>query len=420
MTMYSSKKMPMHLTERQREGFRPVLVDIDFRYDYSITERQHTSDHIADLVQMYLDQLSRLLVFKEGDSFPIYILEKPKINRVDSKQITKDGIHMIIGLNMDTALQKMLRARVLKEMPNVWDMPITNTWEEVLDEGISRGTTNWQLYGSCKPGNDVYALTYHTIITWDAENNDFTIKAKNPHEFNLTEQFTELTARTTTHKTFDISEDIKTEYEKFKTETSIKKASSKQRLNIVYRQSNHEHETDIQMSDIKDSDTLARVFENILESLKPNEQYIKEIHRYAQILPEKYYKPGSHLANRMVAFALKHTDERLFLSWIMLRTKASDFDYATIPDLYSKWQGFNKRPDGVTKQSIMYWAKQDAFEEYQKVKKATIDAYIEDTMNNAGDWDYAQVLYHLFKDKYVCTSIKNKTWYVFEKHCLRS
>ena len=73
--------------------------------------------------------------------------------------------------------------------------------------------------------------------------------------------------------------------------------------------------------------------------------------------------------NRQVAFALKHTDERLFLSWILLRSKASDFDYKTITTLYYDWKKyFNTSKEGVTKRSIMYWAKQDAFDDYEKVK----------------------------------------------------
>jgi P4 family phage/plasmid primase-like protien len=151
--------------------------------------------------------------------------------------------------------------------------------------------------------------------------------------------------------------------------------------------------------------------------LRINEQNIREIHEYTQILPEKYYKPGSHVLNRQVAFALKHTDERLFLSWVMLRSKASDFDYGAIPSLYQLWKyQFNKRPDGVTKRSIMYWAKQDAYEAYEKVKRNTIDYYIEETIFDAADFDYAMVLYHMFKDKYVCSSITNKRWYTFKHH----
>jgi P4 family phage/plasmid primase-like protien len=162
---------------------------------------------------------------------------------------------------------------------------------------------------------------------------------------------------------------------------------------------------------------LKKAMDNIVNSLRINEQHIREIHEYTQILPEKYYRPGSHVLNRQVAFALKHTDERLFLSWIMLRSKASDFDFGTIPSLYQTWKyQFNKRPDGVTKRSIMYWAKQDAYDDYEKVKRTTIDYYIEETIFDAADFDYAMVLYHMFKDKYVCSSITNKKWYTFKRH----
>ena len=64
---------------------------------------------------------------------------------------------------------------------------------------------------------------------------------------------------------------------------------------------------------------------------------VRETHEFVQILPEKYYEPGSHLLNRKVAFGLKDTDERLFLSWVMLRSKAEDFDYNSIPKLYKIW-----------------------------------------------------------------------------------
>jgi hypothetical protein len=78
----------------------------------------------------------------------------------------------------------------------------------------------------------------------------------------------------------------------------------------------------------------------MLKSLKPDEYEVKETHEYTQILPEKYYAPGSHLLNRQVAFALKHTDERLFLSWVQLRSKATDFDYSSISSLYYDWKKY--------------------------------------------------------------------------------
>lgn len=126
----------------------------------------------------------------------------------------------------------------------------------------------------------------------------------------------------------------------------IKKNNSKGKINLLLE----EDDGNIELDDINNMETLIKAVDNIMSSLKINEQFIREIHEYTQILPEKYYEPGSHLLNRQVAFALKHTDERLFLSWIMLRAKASDFSFDTIPKLYQDWKiHFNKKADGVTK-----------------------------------------------------------------------
>jgi P4 family phage/plasmid primase-like protien len=272
------------------------------------------------------------------------------------------------------------------------------------------------MYGSQKPGNEAYKLTYYLVAELDSSDNSWMTTPKSIKDIELSKDLSLLSAQYDKHIKFDINPKIKEEYTKrLETKTSkIKKSGSKGKVNLVLEE---EDSSDIQLGDITNIETLKKAVDNIMTSLKTNEQHIREIHEYTQILPEKYYQPGSHSLNRQVAFALKHTDERLFLSWVMLRTKASDFEFDSIPGLYQIWKNhFNKRPDGVTKRSIMYWAKQDAFAEYEKVKKGTIDHYIEETIFEAGDWDYAMVLFHMYKDKYICSSITNKKWYVFNKH----
>ena len=178
-----------------------------------------------------------------------------------------------------------------------------------------------------------------------------------------------------------------------------------------------EEEESITLGEIRNAEMLEKAVNQMLKRLKSNESDILETHLYTQILPPKYYEPGSHILNRSVAFALKNTDERLFLSWVQLRSKAEDFDYDSIPDLYATWKKyFHKKEDGITKRSIMYWAKQDAYEEYIKVKNNSINTFIEESLNSATDFDFAQVLYHMFRDKYVCSNIQNKTWFIFRNH----
>jgi P4 family phage/plasmid primase-like protien len=406
-----------YLTERQlKNGTGPLLVDFDFRYDFAVAKRQHGPEHIQDMIQLYLEELKEFFIFEENKPFPIFVMEKPNVNRVVDKNITKDGIHMILGIQMDHTLQIMLRERVIKKLADIWELPFTNDWESILDEGISKGCVNWQMYGSQKPGNEAYKLTYFITAEIDKADNEFMTVPKNVKEFDLSKDLYLLSAQNGNNVRFEMNPKIVSEYNKRleSQPNKMKKSGSKGKINLVLEE---EDNSNIQLNDITNLEMLKKAVENIMANLRINEQNIKEIHEYTQILPEKYYKPGSHVLNRQVAFALKHTDERLFLSWVMLRSKASDFDYASIPSLYQLWKyQFNKRPDGVTKRSIMYWAKQDAYEAYEKVKRSTIDYYIEETIFDAADFDYAMVLYHMFKDKYVCSSITNKRWYTFKHH----
>jgi P4 family phage/plasmid primase-like protien len=405
-----------YLTEKQLNGVGPLLVDFDFRYDVSVTKRQHTQEHIQDMIQLYLEELKEFFNFEENKPFPIFVMEKPTVNRVAEKNLTKDGIHMIIGIQMDNTLQLMLRERILKKLSDIWELPLTNGWEDVLDEGISKGCVNWQMYGSQKPGHDAYKLSYFLTAEIDTQDNEFMTVPKNVKDFDLSKDLYLLSAQYNKHAHFEVNPKIAAEYKKRQESQpgKMKKSGSKGKVNLVLEE---EDDSNIQLADITNAEMLKKAMDNIVNSLRINEQHIREIHEYTQILPEKYYRPGSHVLNRQVAFALKHTDERLFLSWIMLRSKASDFDFGTIPSLYQTWKyQFNKRPDGVTKRSIMYWAKQDAYDDYEKVKRTTIDYYIEETIFDAADFDYAMVLYHMFKDKYVCSSITNKKWYTFKRH----
>ena len=84
------KNRKEYLTEKQLNGNGPIAIDFDFRYDYNVTKRMHTKEHIQDIVELYLEQLKEIYVFEENKSFPIFIMEKPNVNRVAEKQITKD------------------------------------------------------------------------------------------------------------------------------------------------------------------------------------------------------------------------------------------------------------------------------------------------------------------------------------------
>ena len=418
-----TKKKKEYLTERQLESNGAMVVDFDFRYNYDVEKRQHTHEHIQDMILLYLEELKECYQFEGNKPFNVFIFEKPNVNRLADKTLTKDGIHMLIGIKVDYTMQLLIREKMLEKLPDVWDMPLINGWDSVLDEGISKGSTNWQLFGSRKPGNEAYELTQHYSIGYDKADGEFMMNEMRLQDFDIKANYTLLSVQNDKNPEFVMNPKIVDKYNKraenkvFK----IKKPASKTKMNLLVEDDKEADEQEqMSLSDVVNKETLEKAVNLMLNNFKADEYELKELHYYTQILPAKYYEPGSHLINRQVAFALKHADSRLFLSWVMLRSKASDFDYKDIPNLYYSWKKhFSSSKDGgtITKKSILYWAKQDAFEEYEKVKFASIDHYAEEALNSQTEFDLAQVLKQMYKDKYVCVSYTGKgVWYVFKNH----
>jgi P4 family phage/plasmid primase-like protien len=417
------KKKKEYLTEKQLENNGAMVVDFDFRYKYDVDTRQHSSEHIQDMILLYLEEFKECYKFEENKPFNIFIFEKPQVNRLGDKSLTKDGIHMLIGIKIDYTMQMLIRDNMLKKLPDIWDMPLINDWDSVLDVGISKGSTNWQLYGSRKPGNEAYELIQHYSISYDKADGEFMMDELKVQDFDIKQNFIKLSVQNENNPKFEINPNILDTYNKKLGDKiiKIKRPASKTKMKLLVEDEDEDNKDEqISLNDIINKETLDRAVNIMLSKFKSDEYSIKEVHYYTQILPAKYYEPGSHLLNRQVAFALKHTDERLFLSWVMLRSKASDFDYNDIPNLYYSWKKhFSSSKSGatITKRSIMYWAKQDAFEEYEKVKFSSVDFYADESLATQTEFDIAQVLHQMFKDKYICVSYTGKgVWYVFKNH----
>lgn len=437
-----------YLTERQLSEGGPILIDLDFRYPYAIDQRLHNEDDIHHILGVYLDELEKMFEFDAQD-IPIYVMEKRNVNRVAESDVTKDGIHIIIGLQVDTHIKLLLRNKVLQKLgPHLTRLPLQNSLDDVVDRGVALGTTNWQMYGSRKPNNQPYELTYRYTATVDPEYGNFII-TECEDEFNLERNLFKLSAQYPDHVAFPLRESFRPEYDLAKA-GAVAKTSSKFRRATSGDRLHHDDEEGggggggggggagasatgggssaptanpaevlLRLDQIRDSEVLAQQMMIILRSLRSDEHHVKETHEYTQILPEKFFRPGSHDLNTKIAFALKNTDERLFLSWVMLRSKAEDFDYAEIPALKRRWDhGLTSNRDGevLTRRTIMYYAKQENPSEFHNILLQSRDYYVQKSLKDGSDWDLAMVVYQIYKDKYLCISVKNQIWYTYKDH----
>ena len=398
-----------YLTEKQFVEDAPLVVDVDMRYSTDITSRQHTKDHIIDLIDIYAKNISKICNLSDEQKVEVFIMEKSSVNVLDTK--TKDGIHIIFGISMHKAAQSLIRDKVMPELKEVWDdLPFTNDMDELIDEGITKGSVNWQMYGSRKPNHNAYLIKYHMELSWCEDKDQWNISEQDIETFNTKKNLHKLSVHCTAFPKADIKESYFEMIEQMKEGLNKKKKSSKLVLKTA---------TTIDIKTVTTMIALDALVADMVESIEltPMDYELKETHEFVQILPISYWGPGSYSKWIRVGWALKNTSLRLLPSWLKFCSQSSEFNFGEIPTLIEVWNTFDyDNPDGLTCRSIMYWAKIDNPREYKKVREATISYYMDLTITYVTEWDFAQVLYQMCKDEFICVSIKNNIWYEYRKH----
>jgi len=410
-TIYCDKvftnKQQEFLTEAQLVTGGPILVDLDFRYGIDIDERQHAPDHIIDLVELYLEQLKKIVDITD-EEFPIFVLEKPNVNTLE--EVTKDGIHIVIGLHLHHEAQMMLREYILEGINNILsELPLQNDYESVIDKGIVTGKTNWQLYGSRKPGNEAYQLVQYWNVKYDDEDEDFEYTDMLDDEINHMEIFDLISARKSDNIKFALKDEIMERCKKADVRDASRIGTRTKIRNRKYRISSTNQILPTTL------EALNKTVKNNLRQAAMNDDLyeVREVHEFALALNE--FRASEHNEWLKVGWALHACDcELLFATWTLFSAKSDKFDFADIPTYWSMWStGFNTKRCELTRGSIMWWCKQDNPTEYQKIKCNTVDYFINKTIEHEKppDYDIAGILHRMFGDQYKCVSIKNNKWY---------
>jgi len=427
------KGMQEYLTEKQMTDNGPILIDLDLRYPSEIESRQHTDEHVLEFVNTCMNHLKDILDIPDKAKVPVFVQEKPNVVLEDT--YTKDGIHIIIGIACHKAVQLMLRERMIEDFNTreLWSdlmTKFTNTSTDIYDESVVKGHANWTLYGSRKPGCKVYTVTQNLLLNYHAGEQEWSIDVLSLKSLKLPRDLKLLSARYTGYKNYPITDESKEEYERTLASISLKKKQKPAKglkLRIVA-------ETEGMSYDAIDSmEKLDAVLEGVYNNLDNVKDYaLKEVHDYCMLLTEEYYGPQSYNKWIRVGWALKNTSRRLFPTWLKFSAQdncrntlrdplTNQFDWSKVPELLDMWNGFaDTREDGLTSRSVRYWAQQCNPEAYEDVRRQTIDFFIEETLKEgpatATEYDLANVLYNLFKDRFVCVSIKHKGWYEFVGH----
>ena len=154
-----SLKQPEYLTEKQLEKGGPLLIDLDFRYKMIDAKRHHDEATIDAIIEEII--LSLNTIFDVNDDYCIWVQQKPNIYKDTIASVIKDGLHFTVGVQMNKQERIYFRKLFIDYLQKdkiFENMPLTNTLENIVDDAVINGSSNWQLFGSCKPGREAYKL----------------------------------------------------------------------------------------------------------------------------------------------------------------------------------------------------------------------------------------------------------------------
>ena len=366
---------PEYLTEKQLDN-SPILIDIDMRYSPDIKSKQHTKDHIIDMIYLYMNKILKICNIQNGYEFPIYIMEKDNVNVLEDK--TKDGIHMIIGACCHFAIKQLIREAVMYELKELWnDLPLTNNADDLIDEGVCKGICNWQMFGSCKPDHEAYKLKYHYNFKFNQSNDDWDITEYDINKFNLNniDNFKLLSAQYTNYKTIEPNHQFKEMYEKIKDNYASKKKEKPKKL-IIQTETNN----------------------NILQ--------------YAELINNEYLSNREHWLKIVFAMKREKVNEE---DALRISNKATDCVPLTNEAWSNVWDKEDERENGCNIGTIKYYAKLSNEYEYHKLELVNMKHYdlLQKTLDAITEYKLADLFYNICPDRIVYVKEEDKfyTWF---------
>ena len=400
-----------YLTEVQFDEEGPILVDIDERYSNKVSERQHTDEHIIDLINLYVEKICEMSEFDGDLNIPVYVMEKDDIN-TSKKDYVKDGIHIVFGVSAPHAAKRILRSMVLQDIGDIFeDLPLTNSYEELVDFGIAKGITNWQLYGSKKPGNDSYKLKklYNVVITKEGDDSpdiDFEETIIN-NKTNYSEILPIMGARNYDADKLEFKPEFVKKIDDMKKNSKIKK---KPNISVVNANFNSLVDCQAMFPYISNEKQCRGIIEFILGYAKDNDNYnIQYAHELTMVLDNNYYEPYADWIK--TALVLKNISQLLYPTFLLFSSKSPKFTWG-LNDCFKFWNE-TKTNGSLSIGSLKYWAKKCDIEQVKIIDTHNVDYYLRKTLSGKTEYDIAMLVYAIYEGIYKCYNIKSNMWYEY-------
>jgi P4 family phage/plasmid primase-like protien len=375
------------LTEKHLD-VAPVIIDLDFRQ--TSANRLYTREMIREFCQIIIHYI---LEYTKPTSTELhcYVLEKP-LPRQNLKQphIYKDGVHIVIpDIITLPHIQYAIRERFLEEYPDFFIDCFTTSPKDIYDEAVIE-RNNWMMYGSKKPDEThPWLVTSLYKVTWDPSapyaprsfaNITNTVKILDPQlikTLSIRHAADHITRTPLTNKGETLLKQINNTQDDTQSKDGYKSIAS--HTTMAYR--------------------ATTAFDNITE--------------IAGLLVDalNHARADNYNTWIRVGWCLHNINKDVLLpKWTEFSRKSTKY----VPNECERlWT--NMRDQGLGIGSLLMWVKEDNIEEYTRIYQKYLDVQITTSLSGTHT-DIARVIYMMFKEQYVCASIKNNKWYEFKNH----
>jgi Megaviricetes DNA primase len=367
-------------------AYGPLRVDFDFRSSLDVgTHRQYDLSILKEIIKFYQTEIKAAVDKEEFEDNMLWcILLEKKAPRVEDGKI-KDGFHLHFPYFICEGWfqDEFLREKVTRKMieAHLWKgKKFIEPVEKFIDTNMAR--KQWLMYGSAKKNgaepfliSKAFDKALEEISLTEIFQNQLKGK-KLPVQYYLPRFMTvrDYTEQTPLNSEMEVR---RCAYRTKKTRKNI----------VVKKRSIEEVLEDIKI--IKDGEIMSMLSDDRADTF------------------ETWMDVGWTLFN-----IGQGCDESLEL-WIDFSKRSEKFVEG---DCEEKWAKMEMK--GKTMGSLLAMAKSDNPNHFKEWKDANVKTYLYKSLleRKPNEWDMAQVVHKLYKDRFLCSDSKRDIWYEFVNH----
>ena len=412
----------------------PLVSDIDFKYELKDETiplsdlRKHNYKIIKEILLAYKKVYDEHFYFRHSDdkkhcNFFISQRQDPYIVESGNIKYVKDGFHIMNpGYRAFPKIHLLMRKQIIQDenlKKCIQSLGTIHTIDNTIDEAVIC-KNGWLLYGSSKPDKDPYEIEY--IF-------DFSLNEASKKELGITSYSKYLSYwRVNTKHAIPIKKTM----DSFMKTQLIHSVSEDNQLtedkdigdigdigdSVKKNQYTEDEVGDIKNNQSKNEDSkkskkkkIKKTIE-IVEAENPDNSDTSMTGKIKLLVSMLSEKRGTNKSLwEEVGECLKVFSSDYLEIWIDFTKKYNNF---TEDDCNMKWKTFSSE-GSYTIATLKFWASRDNEEQYISFKRNEIRKFLTACINTT-HVDVSQTLYLMYESDFICSSIKNNTWYEFKKN----